>query len=130
MVELFTNDYCSENNVNPRSFSSDALGLLKSHSWPGNIRELKNIVYRILILSDSTKIGIDSIPKNIILPVYKNTNTTSTSNEHSGIDLQSNEKNLIKTALENNKFNISKTSKELNIGRTTLYRKMKKYGLD
>lgn len=54
LISHFTDQYCSDGNMQRKEFSAEAINLLKKKSWPGNIRELSNVVERLLILGDST----------------------------------------------------------------------------
>ncbi len=131
LIQLFTTQFCHENKCSLRKFASSAVEYLKDYSWPGNIRELKNIVYRILILVDDEVILRESIPNNLLLSTdLDSTSMTNTEllDKEAIYSLVDGEKKMIEQALKKNQYNISQTAKELNIGRTTLYRKMKKYG--
>jgi len=98
--------------------SDDFLALLKRHEWRGNIRELKNVIERSVILSDDV-LNPDSLP-----PEFNNQATNSNS-----LDLQSIEKQHISKVLVYTKGNKTETARLLGIGLTTLYRKIDEYGL-
>ncbi len=127
-VQLFAESYCRENEVSKKRFTSEAIEYLEEYSWPGNIRELKNMIYRILILCRTDEVSLKSIPENLMLQQASIREDHQANSLSMPQDLVSNEKALVESALKENKYNISKTAKQLNIGRTTLYRKMKKYG--
>ena len=93
-----------------------------NYPWPGNVRELQHAVERAVILSDSKVLEATNFIVNIgqLSTDMKATNS---------IDMKSIEKSAIKNALDNSKGNLTNASKELGMGRTTLYRKMKKYQL-
>jgi two-component system response regulator HydG len=98
---------------------AEALKYLQKYSWPGNVRELQHAVERAVIMSDQPELS----PRDFLL---------SSRREHEKkevINLEDMEKNAIITAIRKYQGNMSKVSKELGIGRTTLYRKMVKYGL-
>ena len=59
LVEHFIGQICSETGMNPRAVESDAMKLLVEKSWTGNIRELRNVVERLLILSGNTITAAD-----------------------------------------------------------------------
>ena len=92
------------------------------YKWPGNIRELKHAMERLVILSDSEIIRADN------LNFLSNDNSVDLINKME-ISLEQGEKLIINNALIKNNYNISDTAKELKIGRPTLYRKIEKYGL-
>lgn len=93
---------------------------LMNYSWPGNVRELQHAVERAVILSDSRELTAqDMIPKGD-MSVMQSTNE---------LDMRSVEKAAIQNALSKTRGNLTNTAKELGMGRTTLYRKMKKYDI-
>jgi DNA-binding NtrC family response regulator len=97
--------------------SSEALKFLRSHSWPGNIRELKNTVESAVLLSECEEM---LLPEHFRLDIR----------EEPGILIRGIEKDSILKALEQNRFNRSLAAKELRISRKTLYNKMKKYDIE
>jgi two-component system NtrC family response regulator len=97
--------------------TDEFLNLLNKHQWKGNIRELKNIIERAVILADD-------ILTPAALPPQFNTNSNTNS-----LDLQSIEKQHISKVLAYTKGNKTETARLLGIGLTTLYRKIDEYGL-
>lgn len=103
------------------NFSTEALKKLNTYLWPGNIRELKHVVERAIILCD------DKIyPEHLQLP---NKEIVNSHLEIPSLKLEEVEKYCIQKAIVKHNGNISKTARELDINRNTLYRKMEKYGL-
>jgi len=98
--------------------SPDFLALLKNHQWKGNIRELKNVMERAVILADDT-LTSDTLPPHF------NTHVAETNS----LDLQSIEKQHIGKVLAYTKGNKTETARLLGIGLTTLYRKIDEYEL-
>ncbi|MDX9770104.1 MAG: sigma-54 dependent transcriptional regulator [Tenuifilaceae bacterium] len=105
------------------SLSKAAQRLIKSYSWPGNVRELRHALERAVIMCDGKLIEPDSLFLN-----QNKTNLDSSVGEKS-LNIEDVEKQTIVQALKVNKGNVSLAAKELGLGRTTLYRKMAKYGL-
>lgn len=101
----------------PVKMTDEFLALLNKHQWKGNIRELKNIIERAVILADNSLTPI-------ALPPQFNTHIDSSS-----LDLQSIEKQHISKVLAYTKGNKTETARLLGIGLTTLYRKIDEYGL-
>jgi len=98
--------------------SQKAIEKLNRHQWPGNIRELQHAIENLVVMSES----------DTILPEDVNLVSTAFSEEQ-GLNLEKVEKNTIGKALMKYKGNYSTIAAELGISRTTLYHKIKKYGL-
>jgi len=96
-----------------------ALGRLVEHPWPGNIRELQHAIERSVIMAEKPLILADDFPLTADPSRYK----------IESLKLEEVEKEAIKEAIAKYAGNISKAAKELGLGRTTLYRKIEKYGL-
>jgi len=98
--------------------SQKAMEKLNRHLWPGNIRELQHAMENMVIMSDSNTILPEDV--NLVSP---------TLSEEQGLNLETVEKNTISKALMKYKGNYSTIAAELGISRTTLYHKIRKYGL-
>jgi len=114
-LKIFVRKYGKEN----MAISKEALNKLKKFHWPGNIRELQHVVERTVIMSDEKNLK----PFDFLLQ------DVGTFTSVNNLNLEEIEKNAIIKALKKHKGNLSKTAKDLGLGRTTLYRKMNKYGL-
>jgi DNA-binding NtrC family response regulator len=107
--------------------TDEALEALERYSWPGNVRELENVIERAVLLSKDKFIGVDDFPVNITAEAGQiKSNFDNMSLKES---LAEPEKNIIRQALEANHWNRQETAKTLDINRTTLFKKMKQYGL-
>jgi len=98
--------------------SQKAMEKLNRHQWPGNIRELQHAIENMVIMSESDIISPEDV--NLASPAFS---------EEQGLNLEMVEKNTIQKALLKYKGNYSTIAAELGISRTTLYHKIKKYGL-
>ncbi len=102
-------------------FETEALEMLNNYQWPGNARELENVIERAVILCDSEKIS----PKDLSIPeMYKLKEKSSTTS------LEEMEKDYILRVLKESNGNQSRASQILGIDRKTLYLKLKRYGID
>lgn len=120
---LFANFFLEQSNEELGKkvvqFNAEALELLESYSWPGNLRELKNCIRKATLLATG-----DEITPNELLDISRKKEDFSTSTLLFDEDR---EKRTIIKALEKNRYNKSKTAKELGIDRKTLYNKLDKY---
>lgn len=118
LAEYFLKIYSDKYQKSIYKISEKGIAYLQKYSWPGNIRELEHAIEKAVILSDS------EILSDVDFSFRKTTSTKS----FDTLDLENNEKQLIKTALEKHKNNYTETANELGITRRTLYNKIKKYG--
>lgn len=121
LSQQFLNHYIRKYGKEKMTLSSSAHQKIKSHHWPGNIRELMHSIERAVIL------GKGEISENLFHFNHMSNEHESNENERS-LKLLDVEKQCIMQALSKNKGNISHTAKELGINRNTLYRKMEKHG--
>jgi two-component system, NtrC family, response regulator len=110
----------------PCRISKDAMQALLSYNWPGNIRELRNVIERGIILSENDMITPNALPKSLI---EQTGNDGSGGPDHVFLTLDEIEKRHILRALEHAHGNRSQAADLLGIGRKTLYRKLKEYCL-
>jgi len=126
LAQHFLERYCAINHKQLQGFTRDALQLLSSYDWPGNCRELANIIEHAVIFSRSKLLDKDSLPPQI-RPAENHTagrtlNLTSST-------LADVEEALIKKVLQETNWNLKKAAETLDIARGTLYGKMEKYHL-
>ena len=131
----FLNKVCSEEGRDLEGFDTQAIDALRSYNWPGNVRELQNIVERAVLLGKGPELGINDLPSHIrnaapatnpALSVVDATGRRQTLKEA----LEGPERLIILQCLQDNNWNRNETADQLGINRTTLYKKMKKLGLD
>lgn len=128
LVNHFLTYFANENGRPPMTISESAMSALCSYSWPGNIRELKNCVERMVVLTRGQAIELDNVPINIREKITPG--ITKTILGSSSCDLERNEKLLIARALEECKGNRTKAADKLGISRRTLHRKLATYGIE
>ncbi|MER3522638.1 MAG: Fis family transcriptional regulator [Ignavibacteria bacterium] len=128
LANAFAEEICQRYGMPQKRFTDDALMLLKSMDWPGNVRELRNIVERLVIMIASTTIDAAQIEQRA-----PGTKTQFDDLLNLGGTFQDfkdrAEAAYIKKMLEQHHWNISKTAEALDIQRSHLYNKMKKFGL-
>ncbi len=104
-------------------FSGDVLNAFKHYRWPGNLREMQNVIKRAVLLTVDNEVQIASLPKEVIQPHLKDTLKETLSKSEF-------EKERIIAALKRTNFNKSKAAKLLKVTRKTLYNKINSYDLD
>jgi two-component system response regulator HydG len=124
---LFIEYFLNEAN---KSLGKEVIGLskeveeaFKNYAWPGNLRELKNVIKRSVLLTNSQLIPLEVIPREVLFAEKTKKETVDFSKE-------SNEKQLILNALKEADFNKTKAAKLLNITRKTLYNKLEHYQIE
>ncbi|HBC86759.1 MAG TPA: transcriptional regulator [Lentisphaeria bacterium] len=123
LVKHFLDDFSRENKKDSMSISEEALNVLCRFSWPGNIRELRNCVERMVVLSRSRMLDLHNVPvyiREAFSPGLAKPVLSSNS-----LNIDKTEKMLIQKALDECSGNITKASAKLGISRRTLHRKLK-----
>jgi two-component system, NtrC family, response regulator HydG len=116
-------------------FSDEVLEIFRNYEWPGNIRELKNVIKRAVLLSPNEILTPETLPGEIVQfsanPLLSVSNTEAEKNLKTLKNVASGaEKELIIKAIEDAGYNKSKAARNLQIDRKTLYNKIKQYGID
>jgi len=135
LAEFFRNDVNQRNNVDVQAFTPEVIAALMHYKWPGNIRELKNMVERMVVIRQHGSIEAEDLPQairgNAPLPKEQPPGVTWTDD---GISLNSAvteyEKALILQSLEKTNWVKNKAAKLLQLNRTTLVEKIKRYRLE
>jgi len=125
LAKHFASEFSSKANKKIHAISPEYLEVLKQHTWKGNIRELKNIIERSVILSDSAELNTDSLP----IELQQTISAKSTNKQLSAFDLASAEKIHIQKVLNYTNGNKTETARLLNIALTTLYRKLAEFNI-
>lgn len=129
LVIHFLNQICTKNNFPVKNFTPQAIKALQSFEWTGNIRELRNFIERIIIMIPHIEIGEKEIESLMPKSVSGMKEILDLSNSFQDFKEKA-EKTFIEHQLELNNWNISKTAEVLDIQRSHLYSKIKKYGLE
>ncbi|MBL7869210.1 MAG: sigma-54-dependent Fis family transcriptional regulator [Flavobacterium lindanitolerans] len=128
LAKHFLNFFSLKTNKKIKALSDEFVQLLKLHTWPGNIRELKNVLERSVILETEAILTTDCLPMEI--QQLKTANTSGESPLLSAFSLASAEKIHIQKVLNYTNHNKTETAKLLNIALTTLYRKLEEYKIN
>jgi len=129
LVEAFSKEIINRHKKPPVKFLEDAIKLLQEMSWSGNVRELKNIIERIIIIIDKREIERKDI--EFLLKPGQATMDDIIEESNSFQEFKEKaERAFILKQLNENNWNISKTAELLDIQRSHLYNKMKKYGIE
>jgi DNA-binding NtrC family response regulator len=129
LAKHFLSAACEEMNKKPPAFSTAVLDRFQTYSWPGNVRELQNVVERAVLLGNGETIELEDLPPALREnrgPIMAH----FTSEKDLKAALQEPERRMILQVLEANNWSRNATAEQLGINRTTLYKKMKRLGLE
>ncbi len=126
LVNHFVHKIARANNIEAKAFSASALSIFFDYDWPGNVRELQNIVERTMILCNKNIIDTEDLSISFPQGVPK---LQHVSENRPDMTLEEMEKWLILNTLEKNDNNQKVTAQKLGISTTTLWRKLKQYGI-
>ncbi len=136
LTQSFIDEICNDYGMPSKKISEAALEALKALPWTGNIRELRNMVERLIILSDKTITDNDVRAfANPSAPAHEGNGSATSSqtdfNQFKNFQEYKDyaEREYIKFKLEKNNWNVSKTADDIDIQRSHLYSKIEKYGL-
>lgn len=129
LAERFVKEICEDNGVSRKSFAPGAFNELKKLNYTGNIRELRNVVERLIILSGQ-KITEEDVAK-YASPMHQQNNEKSVFEKYDTLQEFKDyvEKIFIEEKLRKNGWNVAKTAQEIDIQRSHLYNKIEKYNL-
>jgi len=128
LTDYFCRTYADENNARAKRFAEDALEAMMKYPWKGNVRELRNLVERLIIMTDGEVIRRRDLPetvtgeRSVLLPDAK---AVQTLREYRDLA----EKDFILAKLEANGWNVSQTAREIDTPRSNLYKKLEQYGI-
>jgi len=127
LAEHFLRRVCDECHRKIQGFSDEAMIALQRYGWPGNVRELQNTVERAVLLGKGDRIEVDDLPSNLTLGVAA---VGSLDQKNLKQAMACPERQIIREVLESHNWNRQATAEALGINRTTLYKKMKRLGLE
>ena len=126
LIHHFLQRLAEENNMHAKAIGTDALEILSQYDYRGNIRELRNLIERLLIITPGDVISSTEV-RSVLAPAQEHHDASAGSLLYS--QLEETERNLIRKTLEENRWHISRVARLLGLERSHLYKKMKKYGI-
>jgi len=131
LANHFLKEYCRENNKKIQGFAPEVMEVFYKYHWKGNIRELRNVINHMVVMSRGEKLAVQDIPKEILeSPTGISLSSPSSSDASLSLNLAETEQHLIQKALQQTKGNISRAATLLGISRRTLHRKLSENNTD
>jgi two-component system nitrogen regulation response regulator NtrX len=124
LIDYFLEEFCNRNNFRRRTIEADAVAALQAYPWPGNARELRNVVERMAILSPGDQIGLEAVPAEIRR--HRDSSPKSSVQEAR----ESAERDHIQRALDAAQWNVSSAARALGMERTNLHKRMRALGVN
>lgn len=131
LASYFLHNICAEEGKEIEGFDAQAMQAMQAYQWPGNVRELQNIVERAALLGKGPMLGLQDLPSHISC-CSSDTVTITAGGKRQTLKeaLEGPERQIILQCLRENNWNRNATADQLGVNRTTLYKKMKRLGLD
>jgi transcriptional regulator of aromatic amino acid metabolism len=130
LAQHYLAEFRTQTGKDVAGFNDQALQMLQRYHWPGNVRELVNVIERAIVLTKRPVIGAEDLPESLRRgATIPEALLARAGGANLKAALANPERQIILDALENNGWNRQDTAEMLGINRTTLYKKMKKYGI-
>jgi len=123
LAGYFLEEFCRRNNFKPKAIEEEVFPVLEKFPWPGNARELRNVVGRMAILTAGERLGLDSVPLELRLPRDSAARSTVQDAREAA------EREIILRALEDTNWNVSSAARSLGMERTNLHKRIRALGL-
>jgi transcriptional regulator of acetoin/glycerol metabolism len=130
LVEHFLCKFAEQYGAQPKQIEPEVITALEKYPWPGNVRELRNVVESMFLMADRESLGVDDLPSEIELPPVSDDWKVDVRSPATMGKLEDAELEFIRETLEADGGNLTLVAKHLGIAKSTLYIKLKKYGLD
>ncbi len=128
LTQHFLAYFCSQEGRRIKTIAPDALEVLMNYSWPGNIRELKNLVERLVIMVQDETISLAHLPESVQVPSA--TGTTFGGSATLKEAREQFERDFLRQKLNEYEGNISRTAEAIEMERSNLHRKLKAFGIE
>jgi len=125
MVEHFVKEFAAAYGRKPKVLASDAMQVLLNYTWPGNIRELRNLIERIVIMNPQQKIERKHLPALVFRGTARSKGSFTSLQEARATY----ERDFILKKLEENQGNVARTAEAMGMDRSHLYKKLKSLGI-
>jgi transcriptional regulator with PAS, ATPase and Fis domain len=133
----FIERFCKQHELGARRLDDALLAQLESYAWPGNVRELRNVIESVLLMSDGECVGIEALPPELLQDSDAIEATASLPATGRGSfataqvsSIAEGEAELIRRVIAVTQGNLTQAARELDIAKSTLYQKIKLYGLE
>ena len=131
MAEQIRERALSRFGLSPRLFEDEVFEAFARYDWPGNVRELNNVVESMVLLHNGERIGVEALPPDLKLALERDDAPDAEPlDDASLLGLERVERDAIGACLRQHGGNLTRTARALRIARSTLYAKLKKYGLE
>src|SRR3974390_3196174 len=128
LIQHFLKKHCDRYQMPVSSLSDEAVDLLAQYNWPGNVRQLENVIENVIVLSRSNQIRAEDLPPEV-RQTRPRVSSITLKVPDEGIDLEQVEKEILVQALERHHWNQTRAAGFLNISRKTLIYRMEKFSL-
>jgi DNA-binding NtrC family response regulator len=126
LVEHFARQICAQNSWKPITFTADAIHSLSSYSWPGNIRELRNVIERLMLLAPTNEVTAETVRSALGAEAHVGDAHLGPLAER----VQNFERETILAELRRHNYHITNAAKALGLERSHLYKKAEQLGID
>lgn len=126
----FAEQLAERHGVARRQLGAEVLEALEAYCWPGNVRELRNVIESLLLMSSEPTVRLDELPEEILAAVPQRVRPPVPGVEPECASLEAAERCAIQKAVINFQGNLAQAARLLGISRSTLYRKVERYGLE
>ena len=125
LAQHFVERFCALHKLKPRRLDEALIARLEDYAWPGNVRELRNVIESMLLMSDRRVLDVDDLPPELTYEM-----ATHDTHADTTFNISESEANLIRRAIIATRGNLTRAARELDIAKSTLYQKVKQYGLE